>query len=234
MKSGKLEYIIIIALATLLLFGGFFLARDSYTPVPFYLAFLIWVATIFGCILHSLKSIRIFITILGVNFIAAPFAFLLTYRMSWPVGAQLFFIIMAAWSLMSGLITRSARGFYWSLHMGAWAIGFALTSIPYYNGEYYYYYPSWFWMFFPIGVSLALFGQYANIIEFLSRWSFLREKQIQPQSPPTLQPSYEQGYQTVQPATKPAYEEGGKLYPYPEQATHEQAKAHYPEGMIQS
>src|ERR1041384_588786 len=188
MKSGKLEYTIVIALATLLLVGAFLLTRDTYNPAPFTLALLIWAATILGCVLHMLKSIRVFITVLGVNFIGAPFALFLTYRMSW-YGAPTFFFIMAIWSFISGLITRSARGFYWSLHMGAWAIGLGLTAFhPYYYGGYYepyYYYPSWFWILFPIGVSLALFGQYNNIIEFLSRWSFFRDKQVQPQSPPT-------------------------------------------------
>src|SRR5690349_23398722 len=186
MKSGKLEYIIVIALATLLLVGSFLLTINAYNPAPFTLALLIWAATILGCVLHALKSIRVFITVLGVNFIGAPFALFLTYRMGW-YGAPTFFFIMAIWSFISGLITRSARGFYWSLHMGAWAIGLGLTAFHPYYGDYYgsyYYYPTWFWILFPIGVSLALFGQYNNIIEFLSRWSFFRDNQVQPQSPP--------------------------------------------------
>lgn len=209
-----------------------FVTHGDLAPL-FFIALITWTITLLGSILYAMKSLRTFLTVLGLNLIAVPFAIFFATRTEGSANVPTFFFSMAAWSIISGLITRSAKYFYWTLHLSAWLVGFGLSTLPVdYSGSF-----TWYWILFPIGASIALFSQYNTIINNLSRWSFFRDTQVQPQSPAGPQPSfpsYDHGYQPAQSTAKAAYEEAGKLYPYPEQATHEQIQAQYPQGMIQS
>jgi hypothetical protein len=235
--SRHKSLVIILIILTGLLISSFLLAAISngYLAPLFYSIVALWAITVLGSFLYlARKSIRAFLSVLGLNLIGAPIAIFMASHFSGPAGTAVFLFTMAFWSFITGFIARSARGMYWALHISAWFVGLGLTTIPL---TYDYYSPSWYWIIFPIGVSIFLFAQYKTILDNLSRNPFFRDRQPQPQSPSHLQPSqpsYEQGYLPAQPTVKAAYEEGGKLYPYGGQTTGEQAKAQYPQGMIQS
>jgi hypothetical protein len=112
------------------------------------------------------------------------------------------FWFLGLWSLLSGLLTRSARAMYVALHLVNWLLWLGIISssgglLPL--------------LIFPLGIMLLLLGFYKPIIHRLAFLPFL-QKRSQPQAAPkSAHPQdYEQGY-------RPSYKEGENIYTYPDE-----------------
>jgi hypothetical protein len=208
-----------------------------------FFSFAIWVSVVFSCILIILKAFRIFATVFGLFLIGLPIAVLLAMLNQGPSSMLLFAGFLAGWTLLSGVLTRSAKGAYWTLHLAGWILGFGLAAItPYILSHYYnyYYYSSGsalYWFLLPIGISTVLGAQYHAVIAFLARFKiFHKAEVVMPQPLPTQDQSqppqaYQQGYQAEK-----VYEEGGKIFAYQPQESYphqEQPQAQYPRGAVQ-
>jgi hypothetical protein len=109
------------------------------------------------------------------------------------------FWFLGFWSLLSGLLTRSARAMYVALHLTNWLLwlGIICSSgglLPL--------------LIFPLGIMLLLLGFYKPIIRGLASLPLL-QKSSQPEAvpKPDSPQDYEQGYRA-------AYREGGNIYTY--------------------
>lgn len=110
------------------------------------------------------------------------------------------------WSVLSGLLTRNARGVYIALHLFNWlfwlGIGSALgIFLP----------GGLIFLTIPLGVTLLLLGLYKPIIQYLASLPFLQKDTQSGAIPKSADhQDYEQGY-------RPSYKEGGNVSTYPDE-----------------
>lgn len=196
---------------------------SSYNEFPIiFFSFVLWAIIVLGCVLSALKALRTFATVLGLFLIGRPFAVLFAVQTQ---SALVFTIFLTAWTVLGGLLTRSAKGVYWSFHLSAWIVGLGLSAYTAMITPYYSEFPVWIWLLLSIGVSIVLGAQYQATIAFLSGFKWLRtigspQQPLPAQPLPQQQQPYQQGYQAER-----TYEEGGQVFPYPHQ---EQPQANYP------
>ncbi len=164
--------------------------------------------------------LRTFAIVFGLFLAGIPLAFLLAGQFVDDGGIAsilIFLLFLAAWTAIGTLLTRlSAKGVYWSLHIGLWLLALVFGSIA---ASDFQWFPGWIALLFPIGGSLFLATLYRPFMGHFSR-------KTGPQPAPTYQQSYQQGYQpTLQnPAQYP-----GDSSAYP--SYHEQPQANYPQSM---
>ncbi|QBD78946.1 hypothetical protein EPA93_24365 [Ktedonosporobacter rubrisoli] len=113
------------------------------------------------------------------------------------------FWFLGLWSLLSGLLTRSARMMYVTLHFFNWLLWLGIISR--HSGLLFEF------LIFPLCTTLLLLGFYKPITSYLSSLPFFQKRSQPEAAPKPAHPQdYEQGY-------RPAYQEGENMYAYPQE-----------------
>lgn len=154
----------------------------------------------------------------GMLLVGVPLAYLAASAIQ---SGLVFLWFLAFWTILSGLLTRNARGMYIALHLANWFFFLGILSM---NG-FYLFNVYTIYLAIPLGIMLILLGLYRPVTNRLVLFPFMRHGTPVPASPkPSSGRAYETGYQA-------AYEEGGRSYTY--SSGPEKPVARYPSGSIQ-